>query len=422
MGDQGEVIPVGEYEAEQAVFSSPEAAFEYAKGLAIRDLQYRGFRDDRVRSFDYKQQANFLLYRRIRNCASEEEFEYWRQQWDCVNRPKRKDLRWSDDQRKALDLIRERTSLEDEEVKRQTKRWLYISGAPGTGKSEVILEGAITAAQAGMQVLIVCPTGQLAHAFKARLPEVDGIENITVDTIHGVLNYQRPGADKQVRWTPPTALRRMDLLLVDEGSQYDDREWSRFFSCVRELPHLPYVAVVADFQQLQPIVAGGLCKKHCALMETVELKTVYRCAGDQEHLLFQNRLRHTQPYRPMLEAYFGQRHWQRRQRSLEDCVREGMDIARKTGKPFTWLTATNAGTSHVCEAALRVLEVPTAELERGYLCDPTSKSDLRIVAKPGILLRLTRNFDKVRGFVNGALAEVVESLQGNAVFVPNGHH
>ena len=99
-----------------------------------------------------------------------------------------------------------------------------------------------------------------------------------------------------------------------------------------------------------------------------------------------------------------------------------MDIARKTGKPFTWLTATNAGTSHVCEAALRVLEVPTAELERGYLCDPTSKSDLRIVAKPGILLRLTRNFDKVRGFVNGALAEVVESLEGNAVFVTRCHY
>ncbi len=38
------------------------------------------------------------------------------------------------------------------------------------------------------------------------------------------------------------------------------------------------------------------------------------------------------------------------------------------------------------------------------------------MAKPGIVLRLSRNFDKQRGFVNGALAVVCESLRGNAVF------
>ena len=35
----------------------------------------------------------------------------------------------------------------------------------------------------------------------------------------------------------------------------------------------------------------------------------------------------------------------------------------------------------------------------------------------GILLRLSRNFDKQRGFVNGAWVEVCESLRGNAVFM-----
>ena len=42
---------------------------------------------------------------------------------------------------------------------------------------------------------------------------------------------------------------------------------------------------------------------------------------------------------------------------------------------------------------------------------------MRIVAQTGIKLRLTRNLDKQRGFVNGALAVVWESLRGNAVFV-----
>ena len=57
------------------------------------------------------------------------------------------------------------------------------------------------------------------------------------------------------------------------------------------------------------------------------------------------------------------------------------------------------------------------ELEAGFLCDPASKSSLRILARPGVTLRLTRNLDKGRGFVNGALAVVCESLQGNSVFV-----
>ncbi len=56
------------------------------------------------------------------------------------------------------------------------------------------------------------------------------------------------------------------------------------------------------------------------------------------------------------------------------------------------------------------------QLASGYYCDPTSKSDLRIVFKRGVVYRLTRNFDKGRGFVNGALAVGEEQLDGNRVF------
>ena len=83
---------------------------------------------------------------------------------------------------------------------------------------------------------------------------------------------------------------------------------------------------------------------------------------------------------------------------------------------FSWLTCTNAGASEVCAAALKVVGVSTAALAGGYACDPNSKSELRIVAQPGVVIRLTRNFDKQRGFVNGAVAVVCESLRGNEVF------
>ena len=240
-----------------------------------------------------------------------------------------------------------------------------------------------------------------------------------MDTIQGVLNYKRSGSDSKVTWSPPSALRRIDLILLDEASQYEDQEWDRFFKSVKEQPHSPYVVTVADFKQLQPVVSGkdgkgSLCQKFCEKMQKVELKTVYRTA-DEQHLVFLNRIRETQPDKAMLHEYFASRHW--RHRFLEDCVRIGMQLEEDAGgHPFTWLTVTNAGAAEVSQAALRMKGIEEDDLRAGSLCDPATKSDLRILARPGVLLRLSRNLDKSRGFVNGALAEVCESLDGNTIF------
>ena len=97
-------------------------------------------------------------------------------------------------------------------------------------------------------------------------------------------------------------------------------------------------------------------------------------------------------------------------------MERGIHLAEEAKEPFAWLTCTNAGASEVCKAALTLVGVTDNDLKDGYFCDPTTKSDLRIVARPGIVIRLSRNFDKQRGFVNGALAVVCESLRKNAVF------
>lgn len=101
---------------------------------------------------------------------------------------------------------------------------------------------------------------------------------------------------------------------------------------------------------------------------------------------------------------------------MEECVRRGWRIQESTGEPFLWLTTTNKGASAVCRAALACAGIQEDDLKEGYLCDPNSKSDLNILARAGLIVRLTRNQDKVRGFVNGALAVIVEPLKGNAVF------
>lgn len=262
-------------------------------------------------------------------------------------------------------------------------------------------------------VLIICPTGFLVYSYKARLPHVAGVENIRVDTVQGVLNYKRPGADSKVKWAPPSALRRIELILIDEASQYEDREWERLFTSIQEQPHKPYTGVVADFQQLQPIVRGGFCRQCCEAMACREMDMVYR-STDEAHLIFQNSIRADQPNRQMLEEYFDGRQW--RARSLTSAVEEGMKLAERHGQPFMWLTSTNKGSSDVSQAALDLVGITEEVRSGGYQCDPNTKSTLPIIGKPGVVIRLSRNFDKQRGFVNGATAVIQESLQGNGIF------
>ena len=122
---------------------------------------------------------------------------------------------------------------------------MFIQGPPGSGKTLLLLEIAIRCARMGLHVLIVCPTGTNVYVFRSQLPEFDGVEKIAVDTIQGVLKYKRPGADSKVAWAPPSALRKIDVLLCDEASQFEDLDWRRFFVSVKEQPHKPYCAVVA---------------------------------------------------------------------------------------------------------------------------------------------------------------------------------
>ena len=204
-----------------------------------------------------------LLQRRVRNCSDDAEYELLRQEWDCVNRPRHQRRQWSPRQEEALGAVAYAVSLDDEEEKRQHKRSLFVSGGPGSGKSAVLLEVAIRCVKGGLRVLIVCPTGQLVHSFKSQLPDVEGIENVQVDTIHGVLGYKRKGADEKVQWAPPSALRRIDVILIDEASQYDNREWQRFTQSLAEQPHLPYVMAVADFQQLPPVFPTAGSARRC---------------------------------------------------------------------------------------------------------------------------------------------------------------
>ena len=68
ISDGGEVLAVSEYIAGRPVFQSDRETFEFMVSLSMRDLQYRGLRNERVSCYEHKQEANFLLYHRVLRC------------------------------------------------------------------------------------------------------------------------------------------------------------------------------------------------------------------------------------------------------------------------------------------------------------------------------------------------------------------
>ena len=141
------------------VFPSDRLAFQWLLDFAMRDLQYRGFRDERLASFRQRQEANFLLYRRVDRCTDDHEYEMLRQSWDTVNRPKYANRVWSEKQQEAIHAVLNAVRQSDENQKQKTEPFLYVKGPPGSGKSAVLIEIAVRCASEGLNVVIICPTG-----------------------------------------------------------------------------------------------------------------------------------------------------------------------------------------------------------------------------------------------------------------------
>ncbi|CAK0886600.1 unnamed protein product, partial [Prorocentrum cordatum] len=93
---------------------------------------------------------------------------------------------------------------------------------------------------------------------------------------------------------------------------------------------------------------------------------------DPEHLLCLNHIRENQPTMDMLQDYFHRRQFRG---TLEQTVGHTLDFEKE-------------------------------ELQAGFRADPASKCSIPILAKTGLVMRLARNLDKTRGFVNGAVAEL----------------
>ena len=327
--------------------------------------------------------------------------------WNRVHRTTLQTRSWSPGQMEALTTIQRGLDVCDENAMRASNRHVYLNGKPGSGKSEVLVHAAVAAASAGYFVLILCPTGTLFHSYRDRLPESD---RIVVETIHSAFAVRRQH-DQAVTYAPPTRLRKYDLILLDEASQVEDHVTQLLFMAIQELPQKPFVCVAADFQQLNPIQGGRLMQRLCADFQAIEMNTVFR-TKDEDLLKFLSLVRCSQPTRADLASFFSGRHLSC---SLVDAVRMGLSLSRSSGQIFSWLCVTNKGADEVNLAALSLLGIADDELAAGFPGDPKVHAS-RICPRVGLHIRLTRNLDKDRGFVNGAIG-IIHHVLSPTIFI-----
>ena len=377
---------------------SKEAAFDYMRECMRIELRMRVC-DARVDTFLSRLHALAVLTNFLR--AHPDRVDAWTRVRDVTLRA----MTWSAKQEELLAIVADRINIRDaSDLAGGLARWMHLTGGPGTGNTEVIIHAAYRAAAAGARVLILCPTGTLVHAYKERLPPTD---QIVVDTLHSGFSIARK-ADLDT-YAPPGRLRRYDLIFIDEASQITDVIWECLIVGIRELPQKPFIVVGADYQQLAPIGGGNIDEDLCGQIHTIELTEVHR-TDDPKLLSCLKLSRVKQPTFTILREFFANRVLRG---ALEAAVSFGLAIQKRTSKLFVWLCVLNQGVRDVNIAAISQLEPPiTLEdlAKNGFPTDPNVGKDQKMVVRPELTIRLTRNLDKDRGFVNGAIAVVVDVL------------
>ena len=205
------VFPDGLDLAERACSTDCE---EYLLRVVAQHMRFAGSTEDRVCTQRCRLLAALHLSRKAFR-ASPADLAGLQHKWDTVVRGRSFSAApaWSPDQVRFFDFVREQQGIDcvwqfDANMQ---KRRCFLSGAPGTGKSEVLVHAAKLVVDLGGRVLFLAPTGALVHSYLDRLPDD---ESIYVDTVHAALRFSRRTDRERVQCNPPSRLQSFDAIFL----------------------------------------------------------------------------------------------------------------------------------------------------------------------------------------------------------------
>jgi len=148
------------------------------------------------------------------------------------------------------------------------QRLSLITGGPGTGKTASIRTIALLAAEQGVRLSLVAPTGRAA----IRMSEASGVRARTVHSALGWVPGEGPTHDEE----DPLPC---DLLIVDETSMAN---LELLVTLLRAVGPRTHVMLVGDADQLAPVGAGKPFADlvACGTVPTVRLTHIFRQAAD----------------------------------------------------------------------------------------------------------------------------------------------
>ena len=219
------------------------------KHLIKQDLELRGIDADRIATLEFRFDAVVHVFNELKNGAEDIAAVHW----DAKAYNRRPIRRWSREQTEVLSFMEQAAQISDANefagigVLDRPSRLLEITGGPGTGKTEVLLEAAVRLSDHGLKVLLAGPIGLLVASYRLRIPPT---ADVVMETIHSAFKVTRK-ADEP--YCPPGRLRHYDAILLDEISQIDSSVWGQLKTAIGELYPVPLIVFVGDHQQLQPV-------------------------------------------------------------------------------------------------------------------------------------------------------------------------
>jgi tRNA A37 threonylcarbamoyladenosine biosynthesis protein TsaE len=139
-----------------------------------------------------------------------------------------------------------------------TNRISLLEGAPGTGKTEVLVAivAHLTRRKKGTR-----PTGPIVATYVSNMVEAlrkrFGNRPETANTIHYVCCFVEGASKEAIEW-----ISKFNVLILDEGSNIDIKLFGRLLRC---MPNIAQLVIVGDLGQIFPIKSGA---PFCDLVNT----------------------------------------------------------------------------------------------------------------------------------------------------------